>query len=88
LLASYANEATAEPLPDKRKVIARQQSPLFDPKTFEALVDATKTQFAGVALIRSRTASKSAAPRRILLAARWHGLLMRSVFAHSIAIAD
>ena len=44
LLAGYANETTAEPLQDKQNVICAPAEPTLDPKAFEALVDATKTQ--------------------------------------------
>jgi hypothetical protein len=44
LLLSYANETTAEPLPDKQNVICAPAEPMVDPKAFEALVNETKTQ--------------------------------------------
>jgi len=44
LLSSYANEPTAEPLPDHQGVICAPAEPNIDPKTFEALIAATKTQ--------------------------------------------
>jgi hypothetical protein len=44
LLTSYANEQTAEPLPDHQGVICSPAEPNIDPKAFEALIAATKTQ--------------------------------------------
>jgi hypothetical protein len=44
LLSGYANESTAEPLPDKQNVVCAPAEPNFDPKAFEALISATKTE--------------------------------------------
>jgi hypothetical protein len=44
LLSSYANEPTAEPLPDRQNVICAPAEANFDAKAFEALINATKTQ--------------------------------------------
>jgi hypothetical protein len=44
LLANYASEPTAEPLPDRQGVMCAPAEPNLDPKAFEALVDATGTQ--------------------------------------------
>jgi hypothetical protein len=43
-LSGYANEETAEPLPDHQGVICAPAEPSLDPKAFEALVAATKTE--------------------------------------------
>jgi hypothetical protein len=44
LLSSFANEPTAEPLPDRQGVMCAPAEPNLDPKAFEALIDATGTQ--------------------------------------------
>jgi hypothetical protein len=44
LLSSYANDPTAEPLPDHQGVICAPAEPNLDQKAFEALIAATKTQ--------------------------------------------
>jgi hypothetical protein len=43
-LSGYANETTGEPLPDKPAIICAPAEPNLDPKAFEALISATKTQ--------------------------------------------
>jgi hypothetical protein len=43
-LSSYANDPTAEPLPDHQNVICAPAEPNLDSKAFEALIAATKTQ--------------------------------------------
>jgi hypothetical protein len=43
-LSSYASEPTAEPLPDRQNVVCAPAEPNFDPKAFEALINATKTE--------------------------------------------
>jgi hypothetical protein len=43
-LSGYANETTGEPLPDKPAVVCAPAEPSLDPKAFEALINATKTQ--------------------------------------------
>lgn len=44
ILAAYADEPTAEPLPDHKGVICAPAEPNIDPKAFEALLQATDTQ--------------------------------------------
>ncbi len=44
LLAGYANEPTAEPLPDRPNIVCAPADPAFDTKAFEALINATGTQ--------------------------------------------
>jgi hypothetical protein len=44
LLSAYASEQTAEPLPDHQGVVCGPAEPDIDPKAFEALMEATKTQ--------------------------------------------
>jgi hypothetical protein len=43
-LSGYANESTGEPLPDKPNVVCAPAEPNLDPKAFEALINATRTQ--------------------------------------------
>ncbi|HML08876.1 MAG TPA: hypothetical protein VK430_12225 [Xanthobacteraceae bacterium] len=43
VLATYANEQTASPLPDHQGVICAPANPQIDPKAFEALVQGTQT---------------------------------------------
>jgi hypothetical protein len=43
-LASYADESTAQPLPDQQGVICAPANPTIDPKAFEALLQATQTE--------------------------------------------
>ena len=62
-LSGYANEPTAEPLPDHQGVICAPAEPSLDPKAFEALVAATKTEPPEWGY-PTRTASRCAAPAR------------------------
>ncbi len=43
-LASYADEPTGAPLPDRQGVICAPAEPNIDPKAFEALIQATQTE--------------------------------------------
>jgi hypothetical protein len=44
MLASYANDPTGAPLPDRQGVICAPADPTVDPKAFQALVQATQTE--------------------------------------------
>lgn len=67
LLSSFANEPTAEPLPDRQNVMCAPAEPTFDPKAFEALINATGTQppewgYATADGLEVRGAAKANAP--------------------------
>ena len=44
VLAGYANDRPAQPLPDHQNVICAPAEPNIDPKAFEALIKATQTE--------------------------------------------
>jgi hypothetical protein len=66
-LSGYASEPTGAPLPDRQGVICAPAEPDIDPKAFEALVQATRTEplewaYPTAASVDVRSAAKPDAP--------------------------